>query len=56
MRFSSAIAVAVVTALASSASARCDLFCLTDSDCNTCGSLGGVCGFVFCYGLWPGSE
>ncbi|KAG1768869.1 hypothetical protein EDD22DRAFT_871292 [Suillus occidentalis] len=36
MRFSSAIALAVVTVLASSASAHCDLFCLTDSDCNTC--------------------
>ncbi|KAG2737078.1 hypothetical protein P692DRAFT_20762582 [Suillus brevipes Sb2] len=51
MRFSSAIVLAVVTALASSASAvpiddnseACHFFCISDADCTTCGSLGGVC-------------
>ncbi|KIK49282.1 hypothetical protein CY34DRAFT_797233 [Suillus luteus UH-Slu-Lm8-n1] len=51
MRFSSAIALAVVAALASSVSATpiddnaetCHIWCVADIECSTCGSLGGVC-------------
>ncbi|KAG1742983.1 hypothetical protein EDD22DRAFT_920540 [Suillus occidentalis] len=51
MRFSSAIALAVATALVSSVSAApiddnaedCKFFCVVDADCNTCGTMGGVC-------------
>ncbi|KAG1727440.1 hypothetical protein EDD22DRAFT_930982 [Suillus occidentalis] len=51
MRFSSAPVLAVVAALASSISAtptetnveHCKSFCIHNHDCNTCGSLGGLC-------------
>ncbi|KIK40814.1 hypothetical protein CY34DRAFT_806810 [Suillus luteus UH-Slu-Lm8-n1] len=60
MRFSSAIVFAVVTALVSSVSAApiddhaetCHFFCVSDAECTTCGSLGGACGFLLCYGIW----
>ncbi|KAG2753891.1 hypothetical protein P692DRAFT_20796961 [Suillus brevipes Sb2] len=58
MRFSSTIVLTAVVALASSISAtpiddgaeHCTGLCIHDSQCDTCGPLGGYCAFPFCFG------